>query len=180
VPAACQPAGETAGGGSSDGAPPVAGLDADSLKAVLIHGLEQHRRMDLEYARAMPDSALRWAPTPDVRDYAEQVHHIVIDNALFTARAIRGEEVPSFGDTAVYLNDAEELERVVEETYAYTLGTLREMPSEELLEGTELFGEERAKWRVFQLALAHADWTRGQLVPYLRLNGVEPPDWRIY
>lgn len=176
----CQPAGtgQQAGTGQEAGAEEA--LDADSLRQVLIRGLEQHRLMDLDYTRAVPDSALRWAPYPGVRDYARQIEHIALDNARFTARAIRGEEIPDFGDTAVYLNDREELERLVEESYAYTLEALREMPPRELLEETELFGQKRAKWRVFQLALQHADWTRGQLVPYLRLNGVEPPDWRSY
>lgn len=170
----CQPAGtgETDGGGAA--------LDADSLKRVLVHGLEQHRLMDLDYVRAVPDSALRWAPYAEVRDYARQIEHIALDNARFTARALRGEEVPAFGDSAVYLNDTEELERLVEETYAYTLEAVREMSAEELLAETELFGEPRARWRVLQLMLQHADWTRGQLVPYLRLNGVEPPSWRPY
>lgn len=172
--AGCQPAGtgQQAGAGEA--------LDADSLQRVLVRGLEQHRLMDLDYTRAVPDSALRWAPYPGARDYARQIEHIALANARFTARAILGEEMPDFGDTAVYLNDSEELERMVEETYGYALRGLREMPPGELLAETELFGEKRAKWRVLQLALHHADWTRGQIVPYLRLNGVEPPDWRAY
>lgn len=161
--------------------PPVeAAVEAEELREILTRGFEEHRQMDLEYVRAVPDSALRWAPYPDVRDYAEQIEHIVADHVLFVARAVVDEEPPSLGDTAVYLNDKDELERVVDDAYAYTLEALEEISAEELLAPTELFDEERARWRVFLLALHHADWTRGQLVPYLRLNDVDPPGWRAY
>lgn len=157
-----------------------AAVEAEEVREILARGLERHREMDRDYVRAVPDSALRWAPYPDVRDYAEQIEHVVVDHVLFTARAVLDEDPPSLGDTAVYLNDKDELERVVDEAYGYTLSALEELSAEELLATTELFGEERARWRVFLLSLHHADWTRGQLVPYLRLHDVEPPDWRSY
>lgn len=173
---ACQPSGGQ--GGGEDGS--AARLDADSLRQVFLYGYEQHRAMDTAFVRAVPDSALRWSYSPEVRDYAEQIEHTVLDNVNFVARGVLGEEPPSLGDTAVYLNDKAELERVVNESYDYVLEVLRELPAEQLLGTTELFGEERATWRVFQLGLQHADWTRGQLIPYLRMNGVQPPRWKSY
>jgi len=161
----------------ADPGPTVA---AEELRQTLIRGFETHREMDLEYVRAVPDSALRWAPYPDVRDYAQQIEHIVVDYALFVAKGVLDEELPALGDTAVYLNDKEELERLVEDAHGYALEALRGLPPEELVSETELFDERRPVWSVFRMALDHADWTRGQLVPYLRLNGVEPPAWQAY
>lgn len=171
---ACQPP----EGGNEDEMAAV--LDVDSLREILAHGYEQHRAMDTAYVRAVPDSALRWAYSEEVRDYAEQIEHIAIDNVNFVARGILDEEPPSIGDTAVYLNDKDELERAVNASYDYVLGTLRELPAEELMSTTELFGQEMAKWHVFLFALHHADWTRGQIVPYLRMHDVEPPGWKSY
>lgn len=158
----------------------TARLDVDSLRRVFARGLERHRAMDTAYVRAVPDSALRWSYSPEVRDYAEQVEHIVVDNVRIVAQAAPDADPPSLGDTAVYLNDRAELERVVNESYDYVLGTLRGLSEEELLSPAEVFGEEMTTWRAFQLALHHADWTRGQLVPYLRTHGVTPPRWRSY
>ena len=58
-------------------------IDVEAIRAVLLHGLEQHKQMDIEFTRAIPDSALRWKPTPEVRDFAQQIHHIAVDNANF-------------------------------------------------------------------------------------------------
>lgn len=156
------------------------GLPVETLREVLINGYEQHRAMDTAYVRAVPDSALRWSYSPDVRDYARQIQHIAIDFTNFIARGVAGEEPPSLGDTAVYLNDKDELVGAVNESYDYVLDLLQGMSADEFLETTELFGQQMGKWHVFVFGLQHADWTRGQLVPYLRMNGVEPPSWRPY
>ncbi len=58
---------------------PVA-INVDSIRALLIRGLEQHKLMDIAFAQAIPDSAVRWAPTPEVRDFAEQIEHIIMDH----------------------------------------------------------------------------------------------------
>ncbi len=158
---------------------PVA-IDTDSIRAFLIHGLEQHKLMDIEFARAIPDSAVRWAPTPEVRDFAEQIEHIIMDNVMFVSRGVLDAPMPTFGDTAAYLNDKAELERVVVATYDWVIESLRGLTAEELVVETDLFRQRLPKWRVYLQALAHADWTRGQLVPYFRLNGITPPGWRSF
>lgn len=155
-------------------------LDVETVRAWLINGFEQHRAMDVEFIRAIPDSALRWAPTPGVRDFAEQIEHIVLDNVMFVARGVVGERAPAFGDEEIYLNDKAELERMVNATYDWVIGKLRGLSGQQLLAEQELFGQRRTGWGIFVFALIHADWTRGQLVPYYRLNGVDLPEWRSF
>lgn len=171
--------------GLATGTSPLAAQSAPSvpvedIRALLIRGVEQHKTMDVEFVRAIPDTALRWAPTPGVRDFAQQIEHIVLDNVMFVARGVRGEPAPSFGDTAAYLNDKAELERMVTATYDWVLETLRALPADQLVAEGELFRRTLPKWRMFLQALAHADWTRGQLVPYYRLNDVATPRWRAF
>ncbi|MGH7539677.1 MAG: DinB family protein [Gemmatimonadota bacterium] len=153
-----------------------AALDVASIRAMLRKGLDTHRQMDIAFVRAIPDSALRWAPTPGVRDFAQQIEHIVIDNVLIAS----GGQMPSYGNPEDYLNDKGALEAVVETTYAQVVETLNGLSDAQLLEDGELFGNPMPRWRFFLVALNHADWTRGQLVPYYRLNGAEPPEWHFF
>ena len=155
-------------------------IDVEVLRAVLLHGLEQHKQMDIEFTQAIPDSALRWKPTPEVRDFAQQIEHIAVDNANFMVWGGIRERLPTWGDTTMYLNDKAELERVVIASYDWVIETLRALPPEEMVEETELFGQRLQKWHVYLQALAHADWTRGQVVPYFRLHGMGPPGWKSY
>lgn len=156
------------------------GASAEDLRSALIGDFERHRQMDIAFARAIPDSALRWAPTEGVRDFAQQIEHITGANTMFVAGAVLGTDAPSLGDPETYLNDKEALVRMVGEAYDYALQSLRELPAERFVADTELFGQSLPRWRVYSLALAHADWTRGQLVPYFRLHGVDPPDWALF
>jgi hypothetical protein len=154
-------------------------IQVEAMRETLLHLFEQHKQMDVEYTRAIPDSALRWAPTEGVRDFAEQMRHIILDHGLMIGRAVVGEE-PALGDRSVFLNDKAQLEESVIATYDWVLGTLRSLPAEDFLADTELFGRQLKKWQIYYWTIQHADWTRGQLVPYYRMNGVAPPSWRSY
>ena len=92
-------------------------IDIESIRELLLFGFEQNKLMDIEFARAIPDSALRWKPTPEVRDFAEQVRHIARDYTLFIAGPVFGIERPTFGDSGAYLNDKEVLAHWVTENY---------------------------------------------------------------
>ncbi len=155
-------------------------VEVETLRAMLLQGLEQGKAMDIDFARAIPDSALRWAPVPGVRDFAQQVEHAAVDNALFVALGILDVPMPSFGDTAVYLNNKEALVQAVTAAYDWVAQSLRDLPASEFQTETTLFGQKLPKWRVYLQALEHGYWTRGQLVPYFRINGMAPPRYRAF
>lgn len=152
-------------------------VDVEVLRAMLISGFERQKANDMEFARAIPDSALRWAPNDEVRDFAEQVVHAA--NNLFLARLILGEPIPVFGDTADVLNDKKALAQAVGCAYDWVLESVRNLPAEDFLTEVNVFGQQLPKWRVYLYAMEHATWTRGQLVPYFRAHGMTPPRVRL-
>ncbi len=147
---------------------------------MLVEGFESARTMDLEFAMAIPDSALRWAPTEGVRTFTEQVAHGGLENTLFVAEPVLGEQKPERADTALYLNDRDALVEALNLAYDYVIAGVQDLPVEEFLVETTLFGQQMPKWRVLVQALAHGIWTRGQMVPYFRINGVTPPRYRSF
>ena len=155
-------------------------IDVEDFRAMLIDGFEKARTMDLEFAMAIPDSALRWAPTEGVRTFSEQVAHGGLANTLFMAMPVLGEARPDRGDSAVYNNDREALVAALNRAYDYAIEGVVELPAEEFLVETTLFGQQMPKWRVMLQALTHGIWTRGQMVPYFRMNGVAPPRYRAF
>ena len=152
-------------------------LDLATVRAFLIEGLEKNKEMDMEFAHAIPDSALRWAPNADVRDFAEQVVH-TSDNSW--AASGLGIETHTFGDTAVVLNDGDALADAVGQAYDWILNAAREIPDEKLTETVEFFGAETQRWRIFMQIIEHATWTRGQMVPYFHVHGVPVPEVRFF
>jgi hypothetical protein len=145
--------------------------DTEAIRAYLLEAFQRHKALDLAYAQAMPDSAWRWAPADGVRDYAQQIAHIAHD--FFTPW--RGEHGPS-ADSAAYLNDRSVMLEQIEEGWDWAIGNVEAMAAAELTEEIEFMGGQVIpRWRASTYWIEHAMWTRGSVVPYLRMNGVTPP-----
>ncbi len=151
-------------------------LNGEAIRALLIEAFQRAKALDIEFARAIPDSAMRWAPSPDVRDFSGQLIHAA--NSLFIARPLFNASPPSLGDSARYRNDKLALEQVIAGAYDWIIEKLRALPANELLEVGELFGQQKPKWKLCLYALDHAMWTRGQMVSYYRAHGLRPPRWQ--
>lgn len=135
----------------------------------------------LAYVAAMPDSAMTYRPTPGVRTFAEQIEHVVISNVEIAAMALLGEkEAPALGDRAKFLRDKAALQAYATAAYDYVLSAMQRASPEQWQRRSPMYGqppELPARW--LDLAHEHSAWTLGQVVPYLRLNGVTPPAYSI-
>jgi len=133
----------------------------------------------MAYLAAMPDSAMTYRPTPGVRTFAEQIDHIVISNVEIAAIALLGEaKPPVLGDKTKFLQDKAALQAYAAASYDYVLSALQRATPEQWQRRTPMYGqppELAARW--LDLAHEHSAWTLGQVVPYLRLNGVTPPTY---
>jgi hypothetical protein len=142
---------------------------------------QRNRTTVLAYIDAMPDSATGFQPTPGVRTFAQQFDHILTTNLEVAAVALRGLKAPpSLGDSAVYLHKKAALRQYAESTYDYFLKALRQATPAQLSRPVAMYGQPpQPAVRLAALSFEHAVWTLGQLVPYLRLNGVKPPEYRM-
>jgi uncharacterized damage-inducible protein DinB len=149
--------------------------------ADLLADWERNRTAVLAYIDAMPDSATGYRPTPGVRTFAEQFDHIVTTNLEVAAVALRGlKSPPALGDSAVYLHDKAALRRYADSTYSYLLAALKQATPARLRRPVAMYGQPpQPAVRLAALSFEHSVWTLGQVVPYLRLNGVEPPAYQM-
>ena len=129
---------------------------------------------------AMPASGLRTAPTEGVRDFAQQIEHVVQGNVgIISSGYDRPVDVQQM-DPEVYLNSKDELKRFVNAGYDLVNEMITTMSADEMKEDTQLFGQATVqKWKLIQTAYEHGVWTLGATVPYLRLNGAAPPGYNL-
>jgi hypothetical protein len=141
----------------------------------------RNRLTVLAYIDAMPDSATNFRPTPGVRTLAGQFDHIVSTNLDVAAIALRGLKTsPVLGDTAVYLHDKAALRKYSAATYDYFMTALKEATPAQLKHPVAMYGQPpQPAGRLATLAFEHSVWTLGQVVPYLRLNRVTPPEYKM-
>ena len=147
-------------------------------QAALIAVVENHKGAVLRYIDAAPDSMLGFRPTKGVRTFAEQIEHAAGSDALIAHLAITGTtKVPSMGDSAVYLHNKAALKTYAAAAMDHTVQMLRGVSDAAMLEEIVQFGNKVTRGRALMELLDHFPWTLGQTVPYLRLNGVTPPEY---
>lgn len=156
----------------------VAAQDMEIMKQYLIEATERAKAWDVGMAEAIPDSALRWSPSPDMRDFAEQVVHAA--NISFIGNSVFGTQAPGLlsNDDAL-LNDKAALVAAVGDGYDWILEQFADMPASALAEEAPFFSGPLPRWRICIFALEHAMWTRGQMVPYFHAHGVAVPPNRL-
>jgi uncharacterized damage-inducible protein DinB len=142
---------------------------------------QRNRDVVLAYIQAMPDSATDYRPTKGVRTFAGQFDHIVSTNLDVAAVALRGlKAAPALGDSSVYLHNKAALRRYAAATYDYFLKALQQATPEQLQRRVAMYGQPpQPAGRLAALSFEHSVWTLGQVVPYLRLNGVTPPEYKM-
>jgi hypothetical protein len=151
---------------------------AQISRASLIEVVNVHKGAVLRYIDAAPDSMLGFRPTPGVRNFAEQIEHAAGSDALIVHLAITGsDKVPPLGDPKVYLKDKAALKVYAAAAMDHTIAMLTSLSDAAMSEDIVQFGHKVKRYRALMELLDHFPWTLGQTVPYLRLNGVTPPEY---
>lgn len=153
---------------------------AQSPKEKYVADFERMRKSVLAMVDSMPAAGLRSAPTQGVRNFAEQIEHVVVGNVNLIASGIDADRTPLGIDKAVYLNDKAELKRFVNIGFDRVRDMLTAMSPADLAAEGRLFGRiPLPKWQIIQAAFEHGIWTLGQTVPYVRLQGGTPHSYGI-
>ena len=132
-------------------------------------------------ADAMPAEKYEFKPTigefKDARTFGEQLKHVACANFAFFSE-IEKKEPPArcaTGGPSPAKTKAE-LVRYLRESFDYAQGVLRTMTSANALEPAGgPYGGESTRLGLSTLAVWHASDHYGQLVVYLRMNGLVPP-----
>ena len=146
-------------------------------RQTLISIIETQKAFILKYVDIAPDSMLGFRPTPGVRTFAEQIEHAAGSDAFIGHMIVAGgpQGMPNLGDSTVYRRNKAALKAYAARSMDHTIEMIRGLSDADMLAEVSLFGNKMPRHRAFMLLLDHFPWTLGQTVPYLRLNGVNPP-----
>ena len=144
--------------------------------------LDNSQKYLLEMAKAMPADKYTYRASVDEMTFAEQLTHIAagIDwhgQTLIMGRKERSEHDSTFiaaGKTKQQIID------LIEKTYKETSTGLRKFSRSHLDDRVAYFNKNRSKRQIFMLLSDHITHHRAQLVVYLRLNGIPPPEYINY
>jgi uncharacterized damage-inducible protein DinB len=157
--------------------------DPRTVAQVLDRSLSNAESEFVSAADAMPEDKYSFAPTngefKGVRTFADQVKHVAAVNYIFGA-AILGEKPPV--DTGeengpASVKSKADIIKFLKDSFAYTHKAMNSVDEKNLVAPIKNpFGDGPAtRLGIAMIAVAHPFDHYGQMVEYLRMNGVVPP-----
>ena len=153
----------------------------DPMAATVAQQFTMIERSFVGLADAMPAPDYGFKPTngefKDVRAFGEQVKHVACANFAFF-NEIEKKEPPSRCDTGgpSPAKTKAEIMTYLRESFGYAQSVLRTMTAANALDRAGgPYGGDSTRLGLTTLAVWHASDHYGQLVVYLRMNGIAPP-----
>lgn len=132
-------------------------------------------------ADAMPEDKYSFAPTngefKGVRTFGEEVKHVAAVNYIFGA-AILGEKPPvdvGSENGPDSIKTKAEIMQFLKDSFAYLHKAVASITDKNSLDPVDLFGMKLTRVGVAAFSTAHPFDHYGQMVEYLRMNGIIPP-----
>jgi uncharacterized damage-inducible protein DinB len=134
----------------------------------------------LAVAEAMPEEKYAYKPVEDENSFAYQLVHMANNMYGISSKLIRNEvltlDLKSF-EKKVKENKISKKEIIehLSNAFDYTAETFAQMTDKTLEEELDYWGGHSTKRKIVFLLNDHQTHHRGQLIVYLRLNGIKPP-----
>jgi len=152
--------------------------ESSSMVPTLKNVWKQAKEYTMEFAEAMPDEKYVFKPTDEVYSFAEQLLHLAGGNFWFFA-TIKGEKSPQpeevFKPEGKSKNDVIKL---TEESFVFGDAIVDGLTDKILHEEVAMGKNKIVVWKLLLFCVDHISHHRGQMVVYLRLNGIKPPEYR--
>ncbi len=138
----------------------------------------QSKEYLMEFANAMPDGKYEFKPTDEVFSFAEQLLHLAGANYWFFS-TIKGEKPPVPEEALKPEGKSrDEVIKLVDDSLAFGDKVIEGLTDESAAAEVSMGQRKLASWKIIIFCVDHISHHRGQMVVYLRLNGIKPPQYR--
>ena len=157
--------------------------EAVEKKDVIVASWERAKAYTKEYLEAATQEVFDYKPTPEMRSFGEQMHHLALENYVLTNAAVAGVATPSnyrdLGKEAP--KTKEEITKEVLESYDFAIATIKGLDEAKLGNPVKIFNKfDTTVEDGLNKAFEHQTHTRGQTTVYLRLKGIKPPKEKLF
>lgn len=152
--------------------------DPPLLAPVLKSVWTQSKQYLMEFAEVLPEEKYGFKPTKEVFSFAEQLLHLAGTN-YWCFSTIKGEKPPKPEEELMAEGKSKsEIMDLLKESFTYGDDIISGLTEEKAAAETQMGRRKLALWKVIMFCADHISHHRGQIVTYLRLNGIKPPQYR--
>lgn len=156
--------------------------NAQEIKAQFIKDWERAKAYTIDYLNTMPADKYSFKAHDSIRNFAQQMLHLsqgnvgllmgAVGEPLSFARAnLEGSQSAQTKDSVMYYVTA---------SYDYAINGLKKLNPATFGEKSKFFNFEETKYTWFHKAFEHQTHHRGQTTVYIRLQGIKPPQERLF
>ena len=145
--------------------------------------LENSKKYLLLVAESMPEDKYEYRATSESMSFAENLMHIGWAMDWHSKSLLGSREARDWNtDTELKVDKKSKKEMVstIEKTFEETIKFIKEYDANKLKDELDYFGLTRTKRQVLLLLADHITHHRGQMLVYMRLNGLKPPRYVLY
>ena len=145
---------------------------------------ERAKAYTLEYLNAATEEAIAFKPTTEMRTLGQQMLHLAEANYGFASTASGKTSPVTFGQlekASDNYKSKEALTKAVMDSYDFMISALKGTEASKMGESIKMFNRfDMSREVAFQKAFEHQTHHRGQTTVYLRLNGIQPPNEKLF
>jgi uncharacterized damage-inducible protein DinB len=167
---------------SSSFASPLFAQENDFVKDYL-ERLKNSKKYLILVAETMPEDNYSFKATPESMSFAENLMHIGWAMDWHSQSLMGGREARDWNtdmELKVDNKSKKEMIHTIERTFDKTIAFISNFDIHKLEERLDYFGSDRTKRQVLLLLADHITHHRGQMLVYMRLNGLKPPRYVLY
>jgi uncharacterized damage-inducible protein DinB len=155
----------------------------DEFISDYLERLEQSRKYLMIVAETMPEELYEFKAAPESLSFAENLLHIGYALDWHSQSLLGGRESRDWNTDLVYKvgnKSKAEMIAVVDETFDAAIALIQQFDPVDLSNHLDYFGLDRSKRQIFLLLTDHITHHRGQMLVYMRLNGLTPPRYVLF
>lgn len=145
--------------------------------------LENSRKYLILVAETMPADKYDFKASPESMTFAENLLHIGFAMDWHSQSLLGGRESRDWNTDTTFKvanNSKEEMIATIENTFDETIKSIKQFDTAQLDDELDYFGLNRTKRQIFLLLADHITHHRGQMLVYMRINGLVPPRYVLF
>ena len=145
--------------------------------------LENSKKYLILVAEMMPADKYDFQAAPESLSFAENLLHIGYAIDWHSQSLLGGRESRDWKTDTIFKvahKSKEEMIATIDQTFDEAITLIKEFDANQLNDELDYFGLNRSKRQIFLLLADHITHHRGQMLVYLRLNGLIPPRYVLF
>ena len=153
------------------------------IKVQMIKDWERAKAYTISYLNAMPPGKYSYKAVDSIRSFAQQMLHLAQGSFLLMSNA-SDDQPPAFTksdlENSATAQGKDSVVYYVTASYDYCINAVKNSDINKWGEKKKIFGLEETRFALMQKAFEHQTHHRGQTTIYIRLQGIRPPNDRLF